>query len=274
MPLGQLRHFCPQWKRRVSPQLLLRRAPGSGTTGQGLAAAHSPRCDGRDTHRDIACRSLVLFVCLILCSGLPVQAQQTGGPTVTFTFDFPGSDPSHFMISVDSDGHASYVSRGKITSEAEPDEPYRLDFSVLPETSTRIFDLTKRARDFEGEVDLKKKGLASTGMKTLAYKDGQKSTQASYNYSAIPAIQELTGLFENLSATLEFGKRLEYDFRYQKLALNEELKHMEDASSMGTLEELAAVAPMLQKIARDQSIVNVARARAQRLLERAKTGHN
>lgn len=209
----------------------------------------------------------------IFCFCLFLQGEQSAAPTVTFTFDFPGSEPSHYMISVDSDGHASYTSRGKITAQSEVDDSDRLDFQVSSETAARIFDLAKRARYFEGEVDLKKKGLASTGMKTLAYKDSQRSTQASYNYSTIAAIQDLTTLFENLSATLEFGQRLEYDLRYQKLALNEELKHMEEAEQMGNVGELAVVAPILQKIVGDPSIVNVGRARAQRLLERAKNGH-
>ena len=42
------------------------------------------------------------------------------------------------------------------------------------------------------------------------------------------AVQQLTQLFQSLSTTLEFGRRLEYFHRYQKLALDEELKRMED----------------------------------------------
>jgi hypothetical protein len=100
----------------------------------------------------------------------------------------------------------------------------------------------------------------------LAYKDGEHKTQASYNYSQIAAVQELTTLFQNVSLTLEFGRRLQYDHRYQKLALDAELKRMEEMAKSNNLDELQAVTPILSQIVADTSVINVVRARAQRLL--------
>lgn len=195
-------------------------------------------------------------------------------PTVTFTLDFPGSAPSHYVISISSDGHASYVSNGKLgnDSESSPSDTWRSEFIASLSTSARVFDLAKRAHYFEGEIDSRKKNLASTGAKTLSYKDAQKSTHAAYNYSPVAPVQELTALFQGLSATLEFGQRLEYYLRYQKLALDDEMKQMEEMSNKHELEELSAVAPILQKIADDASVMKVVRARAQRLLQLAATG--
>jgi hypothetical protein len=76
-------------------------------------------------------------------------------------------------------------------------------------------------------------------------------------------------LFAGISATLEFGRRLDFDYRYQKLALDAELKSMESLQQEGDLAELGAIRAVLQKIATDSSLVNVARARAQRLLASA-----
>ena len=86
-------------------------------------------------------------------------------------------------------------------------------------------------------------------------------------------MQQLTQLFQNLSATLEFGRRLEYFHHYQKLALDEELKRMEEMAKQNGLIELSALGPILQQIANDNSVINPVRARAQRLLERAGVGH-
>jgi hypothetical protein len=192
-------------------------------------------------------------------------------PTVTFTLDFPGSAPSHYVVSISSDGHASYVSDGKLgnDSESSPSDTWRLDFILSPSSNARVFDLAKRAHYFEGEIDSRKKNIASTGAKTLTYKDAQKSTHAAYNYSPMAPVQELTAFFQNLSATLELGQRLEYYLRYQKLALDDELKQMEEMANKHELEELSAVAPVLQKIVDDASVMKVGRARAQRLLELA-----
>jgi len=214
-----------------------------------------------------------LWVALVIgCFLLPAQAQQSAA-TVTFTCDFPGSEPSHYVITVSSDGHSSYVSDGKLTAESEsaPDDPWRLEFIVSHTGNTRVFDLAQRAHYFEGQIDSRKKKLAFTGTKTLTYKDAQKSTQASYNYSLEPSVQELTTFFQSLSTTLEFGRRLDFYLRYQKLALDEELKRMEEMSSSGGLQEISSVASVLQKIADDPSVIKVVRARAQRLLQLAGT---
>lgn len=207
------------------------------------------------------------FLCLgLLCAW--ARAQQTPVPTVGFSLLFPGSLPDKYAIVIPATGNATYYSDGKLTPDSESDD-FRVDFAVSDATRTRIFDLAKRAHYFEGELDSKKKGLAFTGDKALSYRDAERSTKASYNYSTIPVVQELTQLFQNLSTTLEFGRRLEFYHRYQKLALDDELKRMEEMAKQNNLEELAAVAPVLQQIAKDQSVINPVRARAQRLLERA-----
>jgi hypothetical protein len=112
--------------------------------------------------------------------------------------------------------------------------------------------------------------MAFTGTKVLIYNDGQKENRASFNYSSVEPVQQLAELFENMSSTLEFGRRLEYYHRYQKLALDEELKRMEEMANQNELRELSAVAPVLQQIAQDNTVINPVRARAQRLL--AKSG--
>jgi hypothetical protein len=197
------------------------------------------------------------------------QAKPAVVPTVSFTLDFPGTNPDHYGISVTSDGHASYVSDGKLSNDAEPGEPYSLDVTISQPTVLHIFELAKQANYFEGNVDSKNKKVAFTGGKSLMYKDAQKDTLANYNYSPVPAVQELTTLFQNLSATLEFGHRLQYDYHYQKLALDQETKAMEDSAGRGELIELGAIAPILQKIAADPSVINVVRARIERLLQHA-----
>jgi hypothetical protein len=215
-----------------------------------------------------------VLLCLILCFLALAQAQQSAIPivTVTFTFDFPGSAPGHYVVSVSNDGSAAYDSDGKMSPEATSSDPFHSDFIASQAARTRIFDLARRAHYFEGEIDSKNKKIAFTGTKTLTYKDAQKSTRASFNYSPVSSIQELTAFFQGLSNTLEFGHRLDYCLRYQKLGLDEELKKMEELSKSGGLEEISSVAPVLQKIVDDSAVINVVRARALRLLQVSQTG--
>jgi len=219
------------------------------------------RTSRRSVTRKQVCSLIApLFLAVMSC------AQEAKPATVTFSLDFPQSIPDHYALSVSSDGHATYDSTGKLTPDSEPPDPFHLDFTMSAANRARVFDLAARAKYFDGKVDSGKTNLANTGAKVLTYQDGQRNTKAAYNYSPVPAVQELTTLFQNISTTLEFSRRLDYYHHYQKLALEEELKQMEQMVKEKNLDELLAVAPILKTILADQSVMNVTRARAQRLL--------
>jgi hypothetical protein len=208
-----------------------------------------------------------LLLLILTVAAYPGHAQNTqSSATVSFTLDFPQSIPDHYALKVSADGHAEYNSTGKLTADSEPPDPFHLEFTISPATRDKIFDLAAKAKYFAGKVDSGKRNIASTGNKVLAYHDAQRNTQAEYNYSPIPAVQELTSTFQNISTTLEFGRRLDYYHHYQKLALEAELKTMEEMVRSKSLEELQAVSPILEQIATDQSVINISRTRAQRLL--------
>ena len=208
----------------------------------------------------------IAFVALLLCS-FPLLAVQPAA--VTFSLNFPGSDPDHYSISVQSDGSAVYECSAKISNDSDDREAYQAAFKFTEATRARIFDLAAQAGYFAGKIDSGKKNLAFTGAKKLAYKDAQHDFVADYNFSPQPAVQQLTVLFQSVSATLEYGRRLAYFRRYQKLALDDELKQMEDQARRGEVAELQAVKPILQEIYDDASVMNVVRARARRVMDMA-----
>jgi hypothetical protein len=202
------------------------------------------------------------LVCLLSAS---LWAADSG--TITFTLDFPNSAPEHYSIVVQADGNAKYESSGKISPDSDERDTYQTEFRFSDLTRARIFQLASQAHYFSGKVDSGNKKLAFTGAKKLSYSDGQRNSFAEYNYSSIAPVQQLTTLFQSVSATLEYGRRLTYFHRYQKLALDEELKQMEDQARRGELSELQAVKPVLQKIYDDSSVINVVRARALRIMD-------
>jgi hypothetical protein len=208
---------------------------------------------------------LLLGACLALLWSLPTRAAEPA--TVTFTLDFPNSDPEHYSIVARSDGHARYECSGKISAESDDRETYQTEFTLSDATRARIFDLTAQAHYFSGKIDSGRRKVAFTGAKKLVYNDGQRESAAAYNYSPVLPVQQLTALFQSVAATLEFGRRLAHYHRYQKLALDDELKQMEDQLRRGDLIELQAVTPVLQAIHDDSSVINMVRARAQRIME-------
>jgi hypothetical protein len=201
----------------------------------------------------------------------PSQPHPPAVPTVTFTFDWPSVQPHHYSISVDSTGRAAYQSRiaeGTAEQSVEGD-PYMVKFEVSQPTRTRIFQLARAANLFNGKFDYTKRKIAFSGTKTLAYSEADKHYETSYNWSENPAIQELTNIFEGISNIEEAGRRLEQLHRYDKLGLDTELKSLEQLQHSHSLVELRLIAPILQQIAGDPAVMNIARERAQRLLKAA-----
>jgi hypothetical protein len=204
-------------------------------------------------------------------SALSLSQQTVSGGTpatakVTFTLDFPHSNPEHYSIAVDAAGRALYECTGKVAEDFE-EQTYRAEFDMSAGNRERIFELTKQARYFAGEIDSGNHKLASTGEKMLSYQDGERSNTARYNYSNLAAVQQLTGIFQNMAATLEYGRRLTYYHRYQKLALDEELNRMEAQARNNELTEIQSLTPVLQEIVEDTSVINVVRARAKQLIQ-------
>jgi hypothetical protein len=212
-------------------------------------------------------------------------------PVIGFTLDFPASDPTYYQISISPDGRGSYSSkyRAENTGQAseqtsdrdgansdgtdhDATESYGTKFVATGATTSQMFELAKQAHYFEGKVDSANKHLAFTGAKTIRYEAQGKITQASYNYSSVPAVQQLTAIFQDMSGCLEFGRRLEHNLRFQKLALEDELKNLEQEIDEGHLKQVFVIAPMLQKIADDPAAMNVARGRAQKILAKAGAG--
>jgi hypothetical protein len=211
--------------------------------------------------------SALLRFCLFLV-GSVVLAQGQAPPVITFTLDFPGSSPEHYVFQIPSKGKASYDSRGPLDPESEARDDFHLDFDITDATRTRIFELAGKTHHFSGDLDSHRKNLASTGSKTLTYSDGTKQTSATYNYSQQAPVQDLTRLFQDMASTLEFARRLDFFHRYQKLALDAELKRMEQMAKGNGLVEMQAAEPILRQIADDPSVINVVRARARNLTER------
>jgi hypothetical protein len=187
-------------------------------------------------------------------------------PLITFTLDFPQSNPAQYSIAVDATGHARYECTGIVQEDSDP-QAYRMEFEVSASTREKIFQWAKQARYFAGKIDSGNDKLAFTGAKVLSYQDGLRSNTARYNYSNLQPVRDLTTLFQSMAGTLEYGRRLEYFHHYQKLALDAELKRMDSQARSNELAEVQAVTPILQKIADDGTVINVVRARARDLLK-------
>ncbi|HLK32135.1 MAG TPA: hypothetical protein VKT29_03535 [Terriglobales bacterium] len=216
---------------------------------------------------------LVAFFPFALLAQVPdLHPQRTFSPEpiVSFSLELSGAVPPYYSISVESTGKAAYRS-SPVPGDMEGD-PYITKFVISQPTRTRIFELAKKLRYFKGDYEYHKGRLANTGSKTLYYTDEKTNNSTTYNYSSNQDVQELTRLFQGISTTMEFGRRLQYYYDHQKLGLDDELKRMDQMAEEGSLDELQAVAPILQRIAGDPQVMHIDQEHARHLLQLASAG--
>ena len=195
-------------------------------------------------------------------------ASQPVLPIVSFDFLLEGSAPPHYSIAVAPDGQATYrADEPPAAAGAAPLQPYLHQFLVSETTRSRIFDLAAALQCFEGKFEYRGGRVANMGAKTLKCAWADRESQTTYNYSTNLRLQELATLFQNISNTMEHVRQLDYLHRHEKLGLESELKFMEEQERNKQLAELQAVAPQLERIVNDGSILNVTRHRAEHLLQ-------
>lgn len=195
-------------------------------------------------------------------------------PTITFSFEFAGAIPGHYALTVEATGRAAYRSDSpaeenqvyETPGKTATADPFVEHFALSQATADRIFGLAKTLNYFQGDFDYKKTRVANTGIKKMTYADPARHFETTYNWSQNIDLMALTRLLQAISSTLEFHRRIEHELRYQKLALDEELKQLQDAVTHSDAAELQILAPTLQKIVKDSSLLHIARRRAQELL--------
>ena len=227
-----------------------------------------------------ACPITTLFIAVfavtssLLC--LPASSQDRQQPfhptepTITFDLLWEAATPQNYTITVESSGKAKYVSRNP-TRPAEdnaPDPNYEVEFTLSPASRDRLFTLAKDNNYFNADFNFKHK-VANTGKKTLTYADPVRHFDTVYNFSENKDIEEITKLFQGISNTIEHGRKLQFMRRFDKLSLDTELRGMEEMAQNGYLAEIQIIAPILQNLANDTSVMHMARQRALRLLELA-----
>jgi hypothetical protein len=231
-------------------------------------------------------RLFLLSAVLVLTA--PICAQ-TPDAAITFKLSWPAAQPSNYSITIHRDGRAEYISEDKglsppqernapVESNAEQtvqsqdaasQDTFRKEFTASDSLRQKLFPLAQQANFFDGQFDFTKHPIAQTGRKTLSYADSTRQTSTTYNYSEDPSIQQLTDIFQGIEATIEGGRKLEFDRRFQRLSLDEDLKGLEELCDDGHLQEVQVIAPLLQRLAADRTVLHIAQQRAERILKKS-----
>jgi hypothetical protein len=225
---------------------------------------------------------------LISLTAIQVHAQQQDA-SVVFKFSWKYGKPSDYIVTLHRSGQVDYVSDDRSlsstqernqpvesnaeqsvqTSDAASQDRFTKQFQATETVREKVFALAEQVKYFDGQFDFTAHPIAQTGSKTLAYQDPTRHTSTTYNYSENPSIQALTEIFQGISLTIESGRKLDFDRRFDKLSLDQDLKALDALSKDGHLYEVQAIAPMLQRLAADRTVLHIAQQTAQRILVRA-----
>jgi hypothetical protein len=180
-------------------------------------------------------------------------------PRLVFTKSFPGSLPAYVEISVERSGDGSY------REDAKDEDP--LKFQLSAGDTDQIFHLADSLGHFNQPLEAKAK-VANMGMKTFRYEDGATTGEVKFNFSENPDAQALADWFERMAETERAYIQLERAVRFDKLGVQDAILRIEIVRDQKRLTAQQQFLPLLDRVAKNDSFLHIARDRAGALADR------
>jgi hypothetical protein len=194
--------------------------------------------------------SLILLFANLLFAG--------DGARLFYSRSFPGSVPAYFEVTLDQNGDAEY--------REAPDEDNPLKFHLTEADTHEVFGLAEKLDDFKRPLESPVK-VAFMGAKTFRYENGDRKSEAKFNYTEDPQAKELLDWFERMGESAAHRIELERTAKYDRLGVLKALLLLESAMDRKRLVGMDQYLPMLDRIAKNESYMHTARARAAEIAE-------
>lgn len=196
-----------------------------------------------------------------LFAGLLVISVLLGAesPRLVYTREQPGSKPEYIQVTLERDGRGTY-------KEATDQDP-PLEFRLRPEETEAIFALVERLERFRKPLDA---GLqvGNVGLKRFRYEAGNEAYETEFRYSRNPDARLLADWFARISETEQHYLDLQRCLEFNKLGAHEVLLHLQISLEKNRLVAAEQFLPLLDRIAADETYLNMARKRAQLIADR------
>ncbi len=192
---------------------------------------------------------------LLLATAVAGVIFAADGPRVSYIKSFPGSEPAYMATTVDKDGAVTY----RETKDEEPET-----FKLEPEPVQAIFDLADKLDHFKRPLESGLK-VARTGDKTFRWENGAETSEVKFNYSLDENARLLQDWYERISESERAMMNLRRAIRFDKLGVNDAVLRVDTAWSQKRLLGREQFLPLLDRVAKNEGFVNLARDRAARL---------
>ena len=183
-----------------------------------------------------------------------VAASTAGAePRLWFSKSFPGSTPAYVEIAVEPGGACQY--------KEAPDDELPVKLQLAEADAKAMFDFAEKLDRFSRPLESPLK-VANMGVKTFRFEDGARKSEVRFNFSEDLDARALLDWFERISETGQLFINLERSVKYDKLGVNKAILLMESSLEHKRLVSAPAFLPLLDRVAKNESYLNMARARA------------
>ena len=179
-------------------------------------------------------------------------------PKLQYTKSFPGSVPAYVSIELLRTGEGIY--------KEAPEDDNPIDFKVPTEDTEKIFALAEKLDRFKRPLEANLK-VANMGMKTFVFEQGSVKNEQKFNFSLDLDAQALLDWFERLTETQRLHFDLERTAKFDRLGVNKTLLQIEAANDRKRLVGLDRFLPLLDRVAKNDSYLHMARERAAMLAD-------
>ena len=221
-------------------------------------------------------RSMVWAVLpfMVAHAGPQLAAQGASQAQIRFSYENPKLQPPKYALTVNEDGSGHFRSEGHGPASDDPgsvpSEPQDRPIHISKAMREAMFVSARKSKLFAFACDDGAKNIAFQGTKTLQYEGPEGQGSCTYNWSKNPQIDKLTDQFQAIAATLDEGSKLERQYEHGRLSLDGELESLDQMVHDGRALELENIAPILQKLAGDEAVLQRVQRRARALLAQAK----
>jgi hypothetical protein len=195
---------------------------------------------------------------LPLLAAFTLAAADGAGASVFYSKAFPGSVPAFVSVEIHRDGSAVY--------KEAPDDEQPVEFRLPPVDVDQVFLLTDRLDRFKRPLESGLK-VANMGQKTFRYQDGSVKNEVQFNFSMDETAKALLDWFERITETQQLYFGLERTVKFDKLGVNKSLLQLESAWDRNRLVTPQRFLPLLDRVAKNESYLHMARERAAALAD-------
>jgi len=200
---------------------------------------------------------------MLALAAAALAATAADGPYIFYSKSFPGSSPPYVEITLDQ--------KGRVEFREAPKEEDPLVCQLTESEVKEIFALAEKLQWFRKPLE---SGLpvAKMGEKTFRIENYSQKGEVKFNFTQDEDGRLMQDWFERMAESSYHRIALERAVRFDKLGVNKALLQFQSAMDRNRLVALEQYLPMLDRVAKNDSYLHMARDRAASIADFIRSG--